>query len=219
MNNIELNIFTNYTDRAKDGNLIKNTFNSFINIFEKIPTNIWCHIDVKNTEHIEYFNSLKSITDDVYISNSLSHGYVTAIKNSQYDFMFMLEHDWLFLSGINNTLLEITEQMKESNLFHLRFNKKSTLVKGWDSTLTECSGKYFDYCITPALGNNPHIIDRKKFIELALPYIKIRKGSKGIEERLTFKSDLSGAIYGPLGYPKTIEHTDGRGAYINRHKL
>jgi hypothetical protein len=216
---IELNIFTNYTPVSASGELIKNTYTSFVEIFEDVKTTIWCHVDPKNLAHKDYLNTLSSIFPTVYVTRSLSDGYVKAVTTSTSDYMFMLEHDWIFLTGINHSLSDITEQMQHDNILHLRFNKLTTATNRWDSTLDEKQGRHFMYCITPALSNNPHIIDRKQYIEKAIPHVVVRKGAKGIEEKLTFRSDLTGAIYGPLNYPKTIEHTDGRNAYANREKL
>lgn len=216
---IELHIFTNFTNISSSGELIKNTVNSFNAVFNPIYTTVWCHADIKNNEHLEYIDILKLNFANVNISKSLSDGYVKAVTTSNSDYLFMLEHDWNFLNNITHSLDNVINQMEDSNLLHLRFNKLDNTVNRWDSSLAEITGKYFSYCITPALSNNPHLINRKKYIEQALPVIMIRKGAKGLEERLTFRSNLTGAIYGSLNFPKTISHTDGRGAYVNRSKL
>ena len=65
------------------------------------------------------------------------------------------------------------------------------------------------YCETSCLSNNPHIIDVKKYREKCLPLIQVKPGSKGIEENLTHVG-LTGGIYGPKGYEKTVKHIDGR---------
>jgi hypothetical protein len=44
-----------------------------------------------------------------------------------------------------------------------------------------------------------------------LQYVQIEEGSLGVEQRLKRVKSLTGAIYGPLGYPQTVEHLDGRG--------
>lgn len=209
---IELHIFTNSTRTAPSTSKITDTYQSFLETFttELIP-NVWCDRRPNFINANEYLSNLKKLFPVVNESKSLSAGYVTAIKESDADFLFMLEHDWKFLDNIPHTLDDIMKQMYKDQLIHLRFNKYDNIIEGWDTNLQEVHGTYFNYCITPCLSNNPHIINRKLYIDNALNHVIVKnKGSKGIEDRLTKNSCLTGSIYGPLKYPKTIEHTDGK---------
>lgn len=207
---IELHIFTNSTVSSPLTNLIKYTHNSFLNCFKKdLKVTVWC--DPKpNVEHsTQYIKNLNLEFPVVNITESMSDGYVKAVKASSSDFLFMLEHDWKFLPTINHSLDEILSIMKEDNLLHFRFNKRQNVAKKMDKTLVEVHKKNFSYCITPGLSNNPHIISRKLYIENALQYVNIKPKALGIEKELS-NSPLNGAIYGPINYPSTIEHTDGK---------
>jgi len=161
-----------------------------------------------------YFEALQKIFPVVYKSDSLSDGYKKSVEQSDSDYIFMLEHDWEFnKSLIKHSLEEITAVMSTHSIYHLRFNKRQNIVSGWDIGLTEkyypLNGKVFQWCETSCLSNNPHIIDVKTYREKCLPLLQIKPGSKGIEENLTHVG-LTGAIYGPKGYEKTVNHIDGR---------
>jgi hypothetical protein len=214
MHPIELHIFTNATTSAPSTVLIENTYKSFINCFKKnLDVTVWCdpkpNIDYAN----EYLKNLKNIFPTVNVSSSLSDGYSKAVKNSNTDFMFMLEHDWEFNNNIKHSLDTILEIMFEDDLLHLRFNKRANVDKKFDRGIFEVNNKKMTYCVTPGLSNNPHIINRQKYIDLALPLINIREKSFGIEKELS-NSNLTGSIYGPVNYPNTINHKDGRSFQI-----
>jgi len=207
---IELHIFTNSTGSAPSTDLIKNTYNSFLNCFKKeLSVTIWCDPKPNVEQSEKYINNLKLEFPKVMITESLSDGYVKAVKGSSTDYLFMLEHDWKFLPTINHSLDEILKIMLEDRLLHFRFNKRANVAKKMDKTLTEVHKKNFSYCVTPGLSNNPHIIDRKLYIDNALQYVNIKSKALGIEKELS-NSPLTGAIYGQLNYPNTIEHTDGK---------
>jgi hypothetical protein len=168
-------------------------------------------------QHERYSDNLQRIFKNVIITNSLSQGYISAIKNSNANFLFNLEHDWQFnKSLIKHSLDEIIEVMDQRGLYHLRFNKRANINAGWetDVRLIENSyniknGIHLDYCLTTILSNNPHIVNRCYYLENLMDRIKILPGSKGIEEYLR-GGDLTGAIYGGLEYPATVCHLDGR---------
>ena len=208
--NIELHIFSNSTLQAPSTKLIEQTFKSLQDIFKaNIPVKVWCDPNPNTKMSSEYIKNIEKIIPNVELTESLSDGYIKAIKNSKSDYMFMVEHDWLFLPSINHTLEEILYDMEYNDLWFLRFNKRTNTIKATDKWLKEGKGKYMNYCETPSLSNNPHIINRIKYIDIALPYTKVSKGSVGLEERFTDK-EISGFLYGSLNYPNTIQHLDGR---------
>lgn len=208
MKTIELNIFTNCTASAPDTEIIERTFKSFCNTFGKIYTRCFVDRNPNVTCFGDYRKRLENLFDEVIDSKCLSDGYIKSIYESEADYLFQLEHDWIFLDNINHSLDGILNFMSDKNIYHLRFNKRENTVKAWDKYLEEKNYKGFDYCITPQLSNNPHIIDRVQYLEIG-QRIEIKPGSKGIEEKLSWK-DLRGVIYGPLNYPATIKHLDGR---------
>lgn len=215
---IKLHIFTNATESAPATDIIEKTYHSFTDCFGIIDYTIWCDKKPNIKKGDLYFRRLKNIFHDVRLCSSLSDGYIRAVKeSSNYDFLFMLEHDWIFKKDmIRHGLNHIMEVMSDLNLIHMRFNKRKNIVKLWDKWLKEnygipASWDNLYFCETPVLSNNPHIINRELWIKKCLPYVQIKPGSKGIEENLTARKDLTGAIYGPLNYGACVEHLDGRG--------
>jgi len=209
-NLIELHVFTNSTNSAPSTKLIENTFKSFCRTFnDSLNVTVWCDIHPNIEASSLYIENLKKIFNIVNETTSLSDGYTKAIKNSSAEFLFMLEHDWIFNNNIKHNLNTILEVMLKDDLMHLRFNKRVNVGKKFDKGIREVNNQKMSYCITPGISNNPHIIQRKKYVDLALPLINVREKSFGIEKELS-NSDLLGAIYGPLNYPSTITHVDGK---------
>lgn len=211
MNNlIELHIFTNSTKSAPSTKLIENTFASFCKTFKnKLTSTIWCDIHPNVDRSTEYVTNLRKIFGTVNETISLSDGYTRAVKESSSKFLFMLEHDWIFNNNILHDLNTILDVMLEDDLLHLRFNKRINVGKKFDRGIMEVNNQKMSYCITPGVSNNPHIIQREKYKKLALPLINVREKSFGIEKELS-SSELTGAIYGPINYPNTITHVDGK---------
>ena len=212
---IELHIFTNATRFAPDTATIESTYNSFLTTFGPVEkTCIWYDPKPNKKAGHEYRQNLEEFFGAVNTTASLVDGYARALKESDARFLFMLEHDWNFLEErIAHSLEEICHAMEREGLLHLRFNRLDNVSKEGDVGLVEAKSKQLAYCVTPQLSNNPHIIQRERYIEDAFPYLKVSKstGSKGIEEQLTLVQSLTGAIYGPMGHPPTIVHLDGAG--------
>ena len=210
MSNIELHIFTNATVNAPSTEIIKQTYYSFCDCFNyQGDVTVWYDPNPNTDCADEYLKNLKNIFSTVNITSSLSDGYVNAVTSSTAEFLFMLEHDWKFLPTITHSLDEICQVIKKENLVHLRFNKRLNKPIRLDKRLHEVNST-ITYCITPILSNNPHIIQKDIYLEKAFPYLKKESGSKGIERRLKRVKSLKGAIYGPLDYPPTVQHLDGR---------
>lgn len=207
---IELHIFTNSTISSPSTALLDSTYKSFIKQFKKdIKVTIWCDPKPNIENSTQYINNLKLKYPIVNITESLSDGYVKAVKESAGDYLFMLEHDWEFLPTIKHSLDDILCVMKEDKLLHLRFNKRSNVPIKIDKELVEVTTNNITYCITPGMSNNPHIIDRNQYEREALQYVNIKPKSLGIEKELS-NSPLTGAIYGSLNYPNTVNHKDGK---------
>lgn len=211
--NISLHIFTNATHSAPSTAVIERTWDSFTDVFGELPTTVWCDPNPNRGAADAYLSQLKGLFQDVQTSRSLSDGYCKAVMRSDAEYLFILEHDWLFVkSRIRHDLAAIIDAMKSAGLYHFRFNKRANNIGGWDTTLKPGrAGNGIEYCLTPNLSNNPHLIHR----ETALSYIrsgviKVLPGSKGIEEKLAENPYTYGAIYGGIGYEATIKHQDGR---------
>jgi hypothetical protein len=210
MFNIELHIFTNSTISSPSTTMIEQTFQSFEEIFsvDTQPT-IWCDPNPNIEKSQEYITYLKKIFSKVNKTDSLSDGYIQAVKKSNADFLFMLEHDWKFLDTITHSLNSIIEVMHEEQIVHLRFNKRFNIAKKFDKDLKEINHKKMPYCLTNGVSNNPHIINRSRYVNNALQYITLKEKSFGIESELSNRG-IKAAIYGSENYPATILHKDGK---------
>lgn len=208
--NIELHIFTNATLNAPSTEIIEQTYHSFCSHFNYTgKVTVWYDPKPNVENSNEYLKNLQKLFPKVNITSSLSDGYIQAVSSSSSNFLFMLEHDWKFLPTITHSLDEICQVIKKENLVHFRFNKRVNKPIRLDKRLHEVNST-IDYCITPFLSNNPHIIQRDIYLEKAFSHLKKESGSKGIEQRLKRVKSLKGAIYGPLDYPQTVQHLDGR---------
>lgn len=210
---IELNIFTNCTSSSPDTAIIKQTYESFIDTFGEIKTTIYCDTHPNISAKTEYLHNLtKLYKGELYITESLSDGYTKSIRNSTADYIFQLEGDWLFIpENITHSLDQITNFMSATGCYHFRFNKRSNIIAGWDRRMDESEFMGIKYCSCNNISNNPHIIDRKKYLADFMNIIKVVPGSKGIEEQLN-KHDLTTCVYGGIGHDATIIHLDGKHA-------
>jgi len=206
---IELHMFTNSTTlHSPSTGLIERAAESFAVTFGQVVTTVWCDQHPNEQQAPEYVAALRKRFPRVVESDSLSDGYLRAVRGSEADFLFMLEHDWEFLE-IPITLDDICGQMEESELTHLRFNKRANRPLIWDKWLKEEQGSRFAFCRTPCVSNNPHVIHCRRYLDTAMPYVRHSPGPRGIEEHLLNRG-VAAAIYGRMGLAPTVRHLDGR---------
>jgi hypothetical protein len=217
---IELNIFTNSTVHSPSTSHIENTYESYLKTFRyPLKTTIWCDPNPNTAAADEYIDNLKKKFKNVVSTGGLSQGYHKAVRSSDAEFLFMLEHDWDFKAeNIHHTLPQIIDGMRKDDILHMRFNRKEggnqddvIASRGMDLNLVEVKGSVFDFCMVDCVSNNPHIINRKKWLKEAAQhshYVGMTR-EYGLEEYLS-SSPIRGAIYGPIGHPPTIYHTDGK---------
>lgn len=213
LDNIHLHIFTNCTN---DYNHLKycinKTYNSFIDVFGKIETTVWCDYHPNKgiyDDYVKYLNSLG--LNDVHKTTSLSYGYIRAVSFSKHEFNFMLEHDWIFKKDkIKDSLTDIINQMRKSEIVHLRFNKYSNEHRRDDNNeyhAYDGINEYNDiisYMNCNAASNNPHIINTELYKKHCFPLIQNQ-----IEQQL-MNTDINFAIYGNKTLSSTIQHLDGK---------
>lgn len=214
MKTIELHIFTNSTDKAVDPllTIINQTYSSFLKVFgNQCQVVVWCDPNPNTNAADNYITELKKVFRTVNITKSLIAGYYQAVTNSKSDYLFMLEHDWKILPTITHSLDEIVECMEENNLWYLifhKFNNSDNFTP--NKKLKEQHGTNMSFCVTNRVSNNPHIINRSKYLDNAIKYINLNAvGSNGLEVELT-KSPLSAAFYGDICQLATVKHLNGR---------
>lgn len=221
IDHIELHMFSNSTVNAPCVDMFADTYESFVKTFgvRMIPI-IWVDPNPYTDKADEYIDNLRKMFPNSIVTKtvSFSDSYIKAIRSSQQKFLFMLEHDWRFLPNINHSLQHIVKVMDDNNILHLRFNKRMNAAVKWDKNIKSRKVGDINMCFVTNLSNNPHIINRKLYIDTAYKYVAVEPGSKGIEEKLKFSKkanpyNIEGAIYGSLGYKPTIKHVDGRKKY------
>jgi hypothetical protein len=211
---MELNIFTNCSIFAPSVEILKETYISFCQTFDpeqKIPVTVYCDKNPKHFVLSAYIKNLEKLFDNIEITNSLSEGYIKSIASGTSEYLFQIEHDWVFNNEyITHYLEEIIDFMRISKTYHFRFNKRSNKVSGWDKIMKPGKINGFNFCQSNNLSNNPHIIDREFYQKKLFKLIKVSPGSKGIEERLNMAGKYKSILYGPEGHPATVTHIDGR---------
>lgn len=211
---LDVNLFTNCTEKySNDSSLIKNTLNSFRERFGDCINNLNIFIDPQpNEENYETYKKaiLEDIRpDNIIKTNGLADGYVESTKFCETEYIFQLEHDWNFLPTITHSLEFLVNCMRKTGMEHLRFNKRHN-IHAVNEKLTEIEVDGCKFCKTTKRSNNPHIIDRKQYLEQWNRYIDLSntpKRADGIENQMV---GLTGYIYGPFNHPTQIFHTDGR---------
>ena len=193
---IHVNVFTN----CNGENTIDRTVDSFRERFGDYPMTVYVDPAPRTGDYPGYLNYIMGRYPDVVKTDSLVDGYRRSLMGDA-EYLFQLEHDWLFKSNIKHSLEQIVDIMNRDGLVHLRFNKRSNNPGRWDKWLKSKG----EYCLTPAISNNPHLIDRRLYVQKLMPYLVDRKGNKGIEEAVSNRG-IHGAIYGGMGYLATLEH-------------
>jgi glycosyltransferase involved in cell wall biosynthesis len=204
---------TNCTQSAPATAFVRATYQSFCDVFGVFPPVVWCDPKPKEEAFHQYReNLLRAGFKKIHKTNGLADGFQMILETSKADYCFILEHDWAFTAAhIHHSLEEIMRLMYKENIYYFRFNKNRTHICGWDTWLKEKSRDDFYYCLSPCWSGNPHIIDRKKCLELGLLEKIKRPSDKTMEKKLTMDVDLMGAIYGPENHPATVIHLDARG--------
>tara|TARA_E500000178_G_scaffold246615_1_gene243218 strand:+ start:4918 stop:5751 length:834 start_codon:yes stop_codon:yes gene_type:complete len=258
---ITIAFMTNYTldipNISKQYNTIKSFYNTFkindniqIYIFcdEKPLSNITGKIELYNNNvyydytipGLEFENNLKNIEyfkNAILIkTNGLCDGYKKAIDICKTNYLFFLEHDWLFLNNINHSLQEIINFMDYNNEINcILFNKLNNINLPFQK-IYNTKEYNIPLCLTNRQSNNPNILRISHAKKIRYPLINnagcsIHKGLQhyyiynnmkipgwcgGIEcelceycqENIEKIIELGTYLYGPLNHDKTIIHSD-----------
>lgn len=210
MHRLALHLFTNSTVSAPSTDLICTTYRSWQERFgTPARVTVWCDPHPNLHWANQYIDRLRQQFDTVNITQSLSDGYVQAVRQSVEPYLFMLEHDWLMLPTIDHDLDTVLSVMEDHGIMHLRFNKRTNKIWKSDKMLQQTEHPQMTYCVTNFISNNPHVINRSLWMSQALPLVNIRDKSFGLEKEVS-SAGLKGAIYGALEHPATIRHLDGK---------
>lgn len=210
---IMLAIMSNCTNDVLERPTIFETYRSYVDTFgEPEAVNIYIDPNPNPQFYREYLNLLMIFFVNKNVkfieTTSLSNGYREAL-NTEHDYIFFVEHDWIF-QNVSHNLNQIVNTMQDDDLWFMLFNQHRNVdnprLAQWQSYLRPKSKMY---CESDRISNNPHIIHRETYKELAMPLVDWTvKGAGLIEQVLEKKFNV--AIYGAYDLPPTIVHIDGR---------
>lgn len=216
---IRLNIFSNATNDAPSLDVIERTWQSFVDTFGYVPMTIYVDPHPNFAAYNAYRRALtERFGCEVVQTTGLAEGFVQSIETSTEDYLFQLEHDWVFdQEKIQHSLPQILDVMAAEDLFYMRFNRfPNTWTEReakWQSFVDEKhsdAGTGMNYCVTDNLSNNPHILNRKYYLDNFVKLIDRTLPGAGLVEEVLTRKGFTGALYGGLNYPATVIHTDGR---------
>ena len=214
---VDLNLFMNFPTNRVERLPIFETVRSFsqavdLTGFAKIR--VFCHAAPLNVPFARLYSAIQKAIPgraiELYSTRSLADGYVRSICLSRAEFLYQLEHDYLFEPrNIHHTVAEICRAMFDAEVPYLRFNVGRNVDNELDR-ITAFVMAGVPCCKTVIFSNRPHLINRSFALKNYVPVIDLSKGgSRGIEDQLTNRFNV-GWIYGPVGHPPVIQHTDGR---------
>jgi hypothetical protein len=219
MTTLDLNVFTNFSANRIEQLPVFGTLQSFgtafgFEAFSNIR--VFCHAAPLSVPfdafHAALLQAVPGRTIELYSTRGLADGYVRSLQLSNAEVLYQLEHDYQFDPGqIGHRVADIAQAMRAANVPCLRFNIGPNKDNGLDRiTAFDMAG--IPVCKTVIFSNRPHLLDRVYALEHYVPRINLAgRGYRGIEKELTatFKA---GWIYGPVGHPAVIHHTDGHTA-------
>ena len=200
-------VFTNSTINSPSMYPIEETIKSYINTFGDAEFVVYLDKNPNTDKADEYKNKLEQ-KYKIVETKGLADGFIKAVTQNDDEYLFMLEHDWMF-QNIYHNLDQILSLMKKNNIYYFGFNKNhNKLGKGIYSSYMNQIDDDIVYVECDSLSNYPHIIDRKYYLNNVIHKIKFKGGSYGVESNLTNK-ELVACRYGGLSYPPTLKHLNG----------
>ena len=152
-----------------------------------------------------------------------NHGCLTGnIRNAMLhinsDYVLIVQHDLPFVQEFN--ISEVIEDMQtNTELKHVRFNKRANIKFGFDSINDlfgdQFKAKNYTYTKTPGWSDNNHIALASYYREIVL-----KECSDGTFMENTLQGKITDEtahkkygtyLFGPINHPEYITHTDGRG--------
>ena len=216
MTTLDLNVFTNFSANTIEQLPIFGTLQSFgtafgFNSFSNIR--VFCHAAPLcvpfEAFHAALIRTIPGRAIELYSTRGLADGYVRSLQLSNAEVLYQLEHDYQFDAGrINHAVSDIARAMRAGNVPYLRFNIGLNKDNELDRiTAFDMAG--ISVCKTVIFSNRPHLLDRAYALQHYVPHINLTgRGYRGIEKELT-TAFRTGWIYGEVGHPAVIRHTDG----------
>ena len=218
---INLNVFSNVSSPDAEDCLAPEAIKSFFQCFagERGARETILRVFCDPKPHRAAFPAWKEailtgVTDrpvEIIETTGLINSFARSIEMSECDYAVQLEHDFVFRPQvIPHGLPELVEAMKAGGVDFLRFNKRRNIKQGYDYYLDEAIAEPIPMCRINGRSNNPQIIRLDYYRDVVLPIIDGPDGQAiGLEGGLC-RFVGGGHVYGPLGWPRTVQHLDGR---------
>lgn len=222
---VNLNVFSNVASADPAQCLVPEAIASYFECFDGArgaeETIIRIFIDPKphRAAFGDWIDAIRAGTQERQIeiveTQGLISSFARSIEMSECDYAVQLEHDFVFLRpNIPHSLTEMVDAMAAHDIDYLRFNKRRNIMQGYDLFFEEVSADVgpgsVPMCRVNGRSNNPQIIAVDDYRRVVLPIIAGEQGEIiGLEGGLC-RYVGGGHVYGPLGWPKTVQHLDGR---------
>ena len=215
---VNLNVFTNVASNDPRDCLAPEAVTSFFRCFgerlgdTRVITRIFIDPKPHRDNYQRWLGAIRAGLPNRYFeiveTEGLIDGFWRSVEMSESPYAIQLEHDFVFLKNrIEHSIPELLEEMQRLDINFLRFNKRRNLRVGYDFFLERDSRARIPLSRISGRSNNPHIIH--------LPYYRMLKREiadvyeSGLEGGLCRRAG-GGYMYGAPGWPKTVQHLDGR---------
>ena len=218
---VNLNVFTNVASRTASHCLVPEAVKSFFTCFShpKIDFEIVARVFIDPKPHRDIFDAwvntiregLPGLKFEIVQTDGLISGFWKSIEMSEGRKAVQLEHDFVFLKQrIPHDLATLIAEMDAREINFIRFNKRRNVQVGYDLFLEGDGDGHIPLCRINGRSNNPQIIDVAYYRQLlqqaeAVPLMR----EMGLEGGLCRYAG-GGYVYGEPGWPKTVQHLDGR---------
>ncbi len=215
---VNLNVFTNVTSLDTRHCLVPEAVKSFFHCFgdaldhRQVITRIFIDPKPFRENYEAWVNAiaagLPNTRFEVVTTNGLVDGFWRSVHMTEGEFAMQLEHDFVFLKDrIPHSWSQLIEEMRHSHLNFIRFNKRRNVQAGYDFFMERDHFAKVPLSRISGRSNNPHIIHVPFYRALYrdVPDIEVL----GLEGGLCRRAG-GGHVYGPPGWPRTVQHLDGR---------
>lgn len=218
---INLNVFSNVASPDARDCLVPEAIRSYVECFagargaNETITRVFCDPKPHRANFAAWKQAIREGTPGIPLeiveTEGLIDSFARSLERSECEYAVQLEHDFVFIPArIPHGLPEIVGEMQAGDFNFVRFNKRQNIRQGYDMFLDEMPGTEVPMCRVNGRSNNPQVIDVEFYRREVLPIIGGPKGKEiGLEGGLC-RYFGGGQVYGPLGWPKTVQHLDGR---------
>ncbi|MCA3624211.1 MAG: hypothetical protein IOC52_08530 [Methylobacterium sp.] len=218
---INLNVFSNVASPDARDCLAPEAIRSFFECFggargaAETITRVFCDPKPHRGNFEAWKQAIRDGTPGIPLeiveTGGLIDSFARSLEISECEYAVQLEHDFVFIrSRIPHGLPEIVGEMAEGGFNFVRFNKRQNIRQGYDMFLDEMPGTEVPMCRVNGRSNNPQAINVAFYRREVLPILRGPDGMAiGLEGGLC-RLFGGGQVYGGLGWPKTVQHLDGR---------